>query len=318
MDFRCLRLSLVASLCLVRTTSSTAAATQGTYETTFSPGLSRREVSKIIDGLSPPSNAHLRTTQASPTFPLPRVSAKFAEKFRRQSDVTNNFHLMQNLVSGTWIFTMCALPRAIMQPSLMPRALGVACRLFAGATTGVVFLGCGQQVVQNTVVAAVGLPECWRGAAVPLAAAAARISTDLMAGALLRGPFALSAPAAMTAVNNSPLRAVPGGTLLNLAFLYTMHQNIFSMQDPHNSSIIGSAHYASRDASGGHDSGIVDGADVPDISVTKTCHHVAALVEPEGDAYSVTHVGGVALPAVSHTNRFVRRFGPSNLGYATN
>jgi hypothetical protein len=230
--------------------------------------------------------------------------------------VTNNFHLMQNLVSGTWIFTMFALPLAIMQPSLMPRALGVACRLFAGATTGVVFLGCGQQVVQNTVVSVLGLPECWKGAAVPLAAAAARISTDLMAGALLRGPFALSVPAAMAAVNNSPLRPLPGGsgTLLNLAFLYTMHQNIFSMHSPHNSSIIGSAHYASRDASGAHDSGVVDGADVPDIRFAKTCHHVAAVVEPEGDAYSVTHVGGVALPAVSHTNRFVRRFGPSNLG----
>ena len=151
--------------------------------------------------------------------PSGEMTQEWRREYVRRSEVNDNFQMMRGMVQATWVFVLCALPLAIRHPGLQYRFMGGACRMFAGATTGVVLLGSGQQLLQSSVAAVVGLPDCWRHAAVPMAAVSARVATGFLAKALVQGPFFLDAPA------RAAVSRLPGGTLLNLFFLGAgMHQ----------------------------------------------------------------------------------------------
>lgn len=285
------------------------------------------QVHTIMDDVLGKGRTNLGSAQ---TVPATRHASA---EYRRRMDVNTNFKVMENMVQTTWMFVMCTTPIAILNPSLRFRFMGTATRLLALTTTGVVFLGCGEQLLQSTVERVVGLPACWSAAAVPIAAGAARITTDCLAGALFHGPFALSRPS----TTKSAFRAIPGGTLLNLAFLAVMQQHYSSSKT--SQPVAPSAHIAStpttlteqhRDAHGGVGAGArnfggeddgksigVVGSDSRYLRSYSSCGHTYLLAthldqggaSPCADCLAQADDDGVQQQVP--VNRFVRRFGPS-------
>jgi hypothetical protein len=157
--------------------------------------------------------------------PISKSSVRLQEwkrEHERRQGVNSKFQMMEKMVQSTWAFVMCALPLAIQHPSLRYKFMGMACRMLAGATAGVVFLGSGQLALQGAVTSVLGLPECWQAASQPVAEALACLSTSLFAGALFHGPFSLAAPAGAS--------LGPGGMLLNLVLLEGFRQQAAPVQ----------------------------------------------------------------------------------------
>ncbi len=165
-----------------------------------------------------PGAAMRRAPDASP----PGLHEWEREHVRRKG-VTSKFQLMQNMVQSTLAFVLCAMPLAIQHPSLRYQFMGMACRMFAGATAGVAVLGSGQLALQGAVTAVLGLPECWQAASQPIAETVACLSTGWFARALFHGPFSLAAPAGAS--------MGPGGVLLNLLLLEGFRQQALPVQN---------------------------------------------------------------------------------------
>jgi len=159
---------------------------------------------------SAPPGSGVADASASAGMGVPK---EWRREYARRSEVNGNFQMMRGMVQATWVFVVFALPLAIRNPGLQYQAMGGACRMLAGATTGAMLLGGGQQLLQSSISAVMGLPDCWRHVAVPLAAVSARAATGFLADALVQGPFFLDAPA------RAAVSRFPGGALLNLVFL---------------------------------------------------------------------------------------------------
>lgn len=182
-------------------------------------GIPASRMPRVSWSTRPGSVATRRAPDASPS-----ALHEWEREHVRRKGVTSKFQLMQNMVQSTWAFVLCALPLAIQHPSLRYQFMGVACRMFAGATAGVVVLGSGQLALQGAVTAVLGLPECWQAASQPIAETVACLSTGWFARALFHGPFSLAAPAAGASIG-------PGGMLLNLVLLEGFRQQALPVQN---------------------------------------------------------------------------------------